>query len=85
MLSYLKNEPLFLFAMPLCPKPRLYLTFEAPWKLVEKTAFREGGVLEIRRNHYMVNRWNKIFVGLRHNYDTYFIGSVLCDELCNEI
>ncbi|KAF2186113.1 hypothetical protein K469DRAFT_528189, partial [Zopfia rhizophila CBS 207.26] len=35
--------------------------FKAPWRLVEKTAFKEGGVLEIRRNHNMVNRWNKAF------------------------
>jgi hypothetical protein len=50
--------------------------FKAPWRLVEKTAFREDGVLEIRRNHNMVNRWNKsIAVGLRHNHDISFIGS----------
>jgi len=49
--------------------------FKAPWRLVEKTAFKEGGVLEIRRNHNMVNRWNKaISVGLRHNHDISFIG-----------
>lgn len=50
--------------------------FKAPWKVVEKTAFKEGGVLEIRRNHNMVNRWNKaISVGLRHNHDISFIGT----------
>jgi hypothetical protein len=50
--------------------------FKAPWRLVEKTAFKEGGVLEIRRNHNMVNRWNKaISVGLRHNHDISFIGT----------
>jgi hypothetical protein len=50
--------------------------FKAPWRLVEKTAFKEGGVLEIRRNHKMVNRWNKsISVGLRHNHDISFIGT----------
>jgi hypothetical protein len=39
--------------------------FKAPWKLVERTAFTEDGVLQIRRNHSMVNRWNKaIAVGL---------------------
>ncbi len=50
--------------------------FKAPWRLVEQTAFKEGGVLEIRRNHSMVNRWNKaIAVGLRHNHDISFIGT----------
>jgi hypothetical protein len=49
--------------------------FKAPWKLVEKTAFVDG-VLEIRRNHSMVNRWNKaIAVGLRHNHDFSFIAT----------
>ncbi|PVH90314.1 hypothetical protein DM02DRAFT_496337, partial [Periconia macrospinosa] len=34
------------------------------------------GVLEIQRNHGMVNRWNKaIAVGLRHNHDISFIGT----------
>lgn len=48
--------------------------FKAPWKLVEKTAFTEDGVLQIRRGHSMVNRWNKaIAVGLRHNHDISFI------------
>ena len=41
-----------------------------------QTAFREGGVLEVRRNHSMVNRWNKaITVGLRYNHDISFIGT----------
>lgn len=44
--------------------------------MVEKTAFKEGGVLEIQRSHDMVNRWNKaIAVGLRHNHDISFIGT----------
>lgn len=30
--------------------------FKAPWRLVDKTAFKDGRVLEIRRNHSMVNR-----------------------------
>ncbi|KAF1807872.1 hypothetical protein P152DRAFT_485905 [Eremomyces bilateralis CBS 781.70] len=50
--------------------------FKAPWKLVERTAFTEEGVLQIRRTHSMVNRWNKaIAVGLRHNHDISFIGT----------
>jgi hypothetical protein len=50
--------------------------FKAPWRLMEKTVFEEGGVLGIRRNHSMVNRWNKaISVGLRHNHDISFIGT----------
>jgi len=36
----------------------------------------EDGVLQIRRSHTMVNRWNKaIAVGLRHNHDISFIGT----------
>ncbi|KAL9561046.1 hypothetical protein ACKAV7_014787 [Fusarium commune] len=50
--------------------------FKAPWKLVEKTAFNPDGVLQIRRSHSMVNRWNKaIAVGLRHNHDISFIAT----------
>ena len=50
--------------------------FKAPWKLVERTTFTEDGVLQIRRNHTMVNRWNKaIAVGLRHNHDISFIAT----------
>ncbi|OAQ58651.1 ATP-dependent DNA helicase PIF1 [Pochonia chlamydosporia 170] len=50
--------------------------FKAPWRLVEKTAFTEDGVLHIRRNHGMVNRWNKAMaVGLRHNHDISFIAT----------
>jgi hypothetical protein len=48
--------------------------FGAPWPLVEKTGFMEGGLLRIRRGHSLVNRWNKaIAVGLRHNHDISFI------------
>lgn len=50
--------------------------FKAPWKLVEKTAFTPDGVLQIRKTHPMVNRWNKaIAVGLRHNHDISFIAT----------
>jgi hypothetical protein len=50
--------------------------FKAPWRLVEKTVFAEDGVLQIRRGHSMVNRWNKaIAVGLRHNHDISFIAT----------
>lgn len=50
--------------------------FKAPWKLVENTAFTPDGVLQIRRTHPMVNRWNKaIAVGLRHNHDISFIAT----------
>ncbi|OWT42256.1 ATP-dependent DNA helicase PIF1 [Pochonia chlamydosporia 170] len=50
--------------------------FKAPWKLVEKTAFTPDGVLQVRRSHSMVNRWNKaIAVGLRHNHDISFIAT----------
>ncbi|XP_044717307.1 PIF1-like helicase domain-containing protein [Hirsutella rhossiliensis] len=33
--------------------------FKAPWRLVERTALTADGVLEIRRTHSMVNRWNR--------------------------
>ena len=50
--------------------------FKAPWKLVERTAFTAEGVLQIRRSHNMVNRWNKVIaVGLRHNHDISFIAT----------
>jgi len=50
--------------------------FKAPWRLVEKTLFSEDGVLQIRRGHSLVNRWNKaIAVGLRHNRNISFIAT----------
>ncbi|KJZ68870.1 hypothetical protein HIM_11741 [Hirsutella minnesotensis 3608] len=50
--------------------------FKVPWRLVEKTAFTPEGVLQIRRTHPMVNRWNKAMaVGLRHNHDISFIAT----------
>lgn len=50
--------------------------FKAPWKLVETTALTPDGVLEIRRTHPMVNRWNQAMaVGLRHNHDISFIAT----------
>ncbi|KAL8367267.1 hypothetical protein RB599_010317, partial [Gaeumannomyces hyphopodioides] len=57
-------------------KNRDLCRFKAPWRLVEKTTFTEDGVLQIRRGHSMVNRWNKaIAVGLRHNHDISFIAT----------
>ncbi len=51
--------------------------FKAPWKLVEKTAFNADGLLQIRRSHSLVNRWNKaIAVGLRHNHDFSFVATM---------
>ncbi|XP_044715035.1 ATP-dependent DNA helicase PIF1 [Hirsutella rhossiliensis] len=50
--------------------------FKAPWRLVERTALTADGVLEIRRTHSMVNRWNKAMaVGLWHNHDISFIAT----------
>ncbi|XP_044714569.1 PIF1-like helicase domain-containing protein [Hirsutella rhossiliensis] len=50
--------------------------FKAPWRLVDKTALTADGVLQIRRTHSMVNRWNEaIAVGLRHNHDISFIAT----------
>ncbi|EKG09266.1 hypothetical protein MPH_13720, partial [Macrophomina phaseolina MS6] len=57
-------------------KRRDLCRFKAPWRLVEKTAFTDDGVLQIRRSHSMVNRWNKAMaVGLRHNHDISFIAT----------
>ncbi|KAJ6436571.1 hypothetical protein O9K51_10813 [Purpureocillium lavendulum] len=48
--------------------------FKAPWKLVEETGFTEDGLLRIRRNHPLVNRYNKsLAIGLRHNHDVSMI------------
>ncbi|XP_044714443.1 ATP-dependent DNA helicase PIF1 [Hirsutella rhossiliensis] len=48
--------------------------FKAPWKIVEQTGFTEDGLLQIRRNHPLVNRYNKsLAVGLRHNHDVSMI------------
>ena len=42
----------------------------------KKTHFTEDGILHIRRNHTLVNRWNRAMaVGLRHNHDISFIGT----------
>jgi len=50
--------------------------FGAPWKRVDKTGFTDDGVLQIRRKHRTVNRWNQAMaVGLRHNHDISLIGS----------
>ncbi|KAH6955959.1 PIF1-like helicase-domain-containing protein [Ilyonectria sp. MPI-CAGE-AT-0026] len=44
--------------------------FKAPWKIVDMTGFSEDGLLKTRRNHALVNRYNKAMaVGLRHNHD----------------
>ncbi|KAM4063877.1 ATP-dependent DNA helicase PIF1 [Hirsutella rhossiliensis] len=48
--------------------------FKAPWKIVEESGFTEDGLLKIRRNHPLVNRYNKAMaVGLRHNHDVSMI------------
>ncbi|KAJ3454832.1 hypothetical protein MRS44_013432 [Fusarium solani] len=51
-------------------KKRTACRFKAPWRIVEDTGFTEDGLLKIRRNHPLVNRYNKAMaVGLRHNHD----------------
>ncbi|KAJ6436295.1 High-osmolarity-induced transcription protein 1 [Purpureocillium lavendulum] len=48
--------------------------FKAPWKLVEETGFTDDGLLRIRRNHPLVNRYNKsLAIGLRYNHDVSMI------------
>lgn len=57
-------------------KNRDLCRFKAPWKLSDRTVFTDNGVLQIRRSHSMVNRWNKAMaVGLRHNHDISFIAT----------
>jgi hypothetical protein len=49
---------------------RTLCRFKAPWKIVDETGFTKDGLLNIRRNHSLVNRYNKAMaVGLRHNHD----------------
>ncbi|KAM4062555.1 PIF1 protein [Hirsutella rhossiliensis] len=56
------------------PQRRTACRFKAPWKIVEETGFTEDGLLQIRRNHPLVNRYNKsLAVGLRHNHDVSMI------------
>jgi hypothetical protein len=44
--------------------------FKAPWKIIPETHYTNDGILEIKRNHQMVNRYNKsIAIALRHNHD----------------
>ena len=56
------------------PQRRTACRFKAPWKIVDETGFTEDGLLQIRRNHPLVNRYNKsLAVGLRHNHDVSMI------------
>ena len=44
--------------------------FKVPWKIIGEMGFTDEGLLKIRRNHPLVNRYNKAMaVGLRHNHD----------------
>jgi hypothetical protein len=44
--------------------------FKAPWKLVPETHYTQDGILQVKRNHQMVNRYNKsMAIALRHNHD----------------
>ncbi|KJZ68102.1 hypothetical protein HIM_12507 [Hirsutella minnesotensis 3608] len=57
-----------------CLQKRTACRFKAPWKIVDETGFTEEGLLQIRRNHPLVNRYNKsLAVGLRHNHDVSMI------------
>jgi hypothetical protein len=50
-------------------KTQLY-RFRAPWKLVLETGFTDDGLLEVKRDHTMVNRYNQsMAIRLRHNHD----------------
>ncbi len=63
--------------------------FRAPWKLVPETGFTEDGLLEVKRDHQMVNQYNQsMAIGLRHNHDISLIltrkkGLALIHYICN--
>jgi hypothetical protein len=63
--------------------------FRAPWKLVPQTGFTDDGLLEVKRDHPMVNQYNQsMAVGLRHNVDISPIltrkkGLALMHYICN--
>lgn len=43
---------------------------------MERTALTADGVLQVRRTHGMVKRWNRAMaVGLRHNHDISLIAT----------
>ncbi|KJZ68252.1 hypothetical protein HIM_12356 [Hirsutella minnesotensis 3608] len=56
------------------PQKRTACRFKAPWKIVDETGFTEDGLLQVRRNHPLVNRYSRsLAVGLRHNHDVSMI------------
>jgi hypothetical protein len=63
--------------------------FRAPWKLVPETGFTDDGLLEVKRDHPMVNQYNQsMAIGLRHNHDISRIltrkkGLALIHYICN--
>jgi hypothetical protein len=63
--------------------------FRAPWKLVPQTGFTDDGLLEVKRDHAMVNQYNQsMAIGLRHNIDISLIltrkkGLALLHYICN--
>jgi len=63
--------------------------FRAPWKLVLETGFTDDGLLEVKRDHTMVNRYNQsMAIGLRYNHDISPIltrkkGLALLHYICN--
>jgi hypothetical protein len=63
--------------------------FRAPWKLVPETGLTDDGLLEVKRDHHMVNQYNQsMAIGLRHNTDISLIltrkkGLALIYYICN--
>jgi hypothetical protein len=63
--------------------------FRAPWKLVPETGFTDDGLLEVKRDHQMVNQYNQsVAIGLRHNTNLSLIltrkkGLALIYYICN--
>jgi hypothetical protein len=63
--------------------------FRAPWTLVPETGFTDDGLLEVKRDHQMVNQYNQsMAIGLRHNLDVSPIvtrkkGLALMHYICN--
>jgi len=63
--------------------------FRAPWRLMQETGFTDNGLLEIKRDHRIVNQYNQsIAIGLQHNHDILRIlmrkkGLALIHYICN--
>jgi len=49
---------------------KLPCRFKAPWRLIDRTHYTTDGVLEVKRDHPLVNRYNpSMAIALKHNHD----------------